>query len=596
MTTVINQSMMFGSGSSVAMNGSTFQVGLQGGALKSVGSGLPAGVSVSGQAIAIKQAGAVLDGYDLRGYSVTVQANGVTIKNSLLNATGYHTITQTAGASGLVVEFNTFDGQKANGTINGDMVMSETVATIRNNEFFNLPADGVNTAGGLIEHNYFSGASYQSGAHADAISIHRTVAPVTIRGNYIDSIKSADAAQGTNAAIKIVSHFGAINDVTVDGNVLIGGGYNAYVGQDKGAITNVRLTNNLMGLTEYGDREGQYLFPGNHGANFSMSGNSLFSAAPGNLAFLGQPAAPPAPQPPVAAPTPPAPKPEAAPVASTPTASTPAPTSGSSEVTLRVSGDHYKGAPHFNVAVDGKTVATNLSTTAVHNNGEWVDVKVWGDFSKSPKTVSVTFTDDQWGGTNSTDKNLYVDYIAVNGKRYEGESVSPNKADPHAAALWSNGALTFAIDGSGPPAPVITSPVASSSEITLRVSGDQYQGTPHFNVSVDGKIVATNLTTTAVHAKDEWIDLTIKGDFSDGPHKVGITFTDDAWGGTKSTDKNLYVDYISVNGKRYEGEAVSPNKDHSNAAAALWSNGTLTFATDGAAASAQASGAAEFVI
>jgi Ca2+-binding RTX toxin-like protein len=297
MTTVINQSMMFGSGSSVAMNGSTFQVGLQGGALKSVGSGLPAGVSVSGQAIAIKQAGAVLDGYDLRGYSVTVQANGVTIKNSLLNATGYHTITQTAGASGLVVEFNTFDGQKANGTINGDMVMSETVATIRNNEFFNLPADGVNTAGGLIEHNYFSGASYQSGAHADAISIHRTVAPVTIRGNYIDSIKSADAAQGTNAAIKIVSHFGAINDVTVDGNVLIGGGYNAYVGQDKGAITNVRLTNNLMGLTEYGDREGQYLFPGNHGANFSMSGNSLFSAAPGNLAFLGQPAAPPAPQP-----------------------------------------------------------------------------------------------------------------------------------------------------------------------------------------------------------------------------------------------------------------------------------------------------------
>src|SRR5918993_880542 len=307
MATVINQSLMFGSGSSVAMNGSTFQVGLQGGALKSVGSGLPAGVSVSGQAIAIKQAGAVLDGYDLRGYSVTVQANGVTIKNSLLNATGYHTITQTAGASGLVVEFNTFDGQKANGTINGDMVMSETVATIRNNEFFNLPADGVNTAGGLIEHNYFSGASYQSGAHADAISIHRTVAPVTIRGNYIDFIKPSDSAQGTNAAIKIASHFGAITDVTVVGNVLIGGGYNAYVGQDKGAITNVRLTNNLMGLTEYGDKPGQYLFPGNHGSAFTMSGNTLFSQAPDGLAFAKQTAAPPAPTP--EAPAVPAPQP-----------------------------------------------------------------------------------------------------------------------------------------------------------------------------------------------------------------------------------------------------------------------------------------------
>src|SRR5918993_1059431 len=264
MATVINQSLMFGSGSSVAMNGSTFQVGLQGGALKSVGSGLPAGVSVSGQAIAIKQAGAV-------------------------------------------VEFNTFDGQKANGTINGDMVMSETVATIRNNEFFNLPADGVNTAGGLIEHNYFSGASYQSGAHADAISIHRTVAPVTIRGNYIDFIKPSDSAQGTNAAIKIASHFGAITDVTVVGNVLLGGGYNAYVEQDKGAITNVRLTNNLMGLTEYGDKPGQYLFPGNHGSAFTMSGNTLFSQAPDGLAFAKQTAAPPAPTP--EAPAVPAPQP-----------------------------------------------------------------------------------------------------------------------------------------------------------------------------------------------------------------------------------------------------------------------------------------------
>ena len=257
MASTINQSTMTGTGSSVAMNGSTFHVGLQGGALKSVASGLPGGVSVSGNAIGINQAGAVLDGYDLRGYSVTVQANNVTIKNSLLNATGYHTINQTAKATGMVVEFNTFDGQKANGTINGDMVMSENSAIVRNNEFFNLPADGVNIAGGIVEHNYFSGASYHRGAHADAISVHRTVAPVTIRENYIDFMKSLDAAQGTNAAIKIVSHFGAINDVTVDHNVLIGGGFNAYVGQDRYAINNVTLTNNLMGLTEYGDKAGQ---------------------------------------------------------------------------------------------------------------------------------------------------------------------------------------------------------------------------------------------------------------------------------------------------------------------------------------------------
>ena len=255
--------------------------------LEERGSGLPSGVSVAGNAITVKQAGAVLSDYDFRGYSIAVQANNVTIKNSLLNAVSYHTIYQGPSNSGLKVLGNTFDGQKANGTINGDMVLSENVATISNNEFFNLPADGVNTTGGVIEHNYFSGASYQTGAHADAISVHRTVAPVTIRENYIDFIKPTDAAQGTNSAVKVVSHFGTISDVAIEHNILLGGGFNSYVGQDKYAVANVRMANNLMGLSEYGDKEAQFVMPGNHGTGFVMTGNGLFSAAADGLAFAG---------------------------------------------------------------------------------------------------------------------------------------------------------------------------------------------------------------------------------------------------------------------------------------------------------------------
>jgi hypothetical protein len=289
MSATIDPATMVGSGSSLTMNGSTFQVGLQSSpsALKSVASGLPSGVSAAGNAITVKQAGAVLSDYDFRGYSISVQADNVTIKNSLLNAVSYHTIYQGPSNSGLKVLGNTFDGQKLNGTINGDMVLSESIATISNNEFFNLPADGVNTTGGVIEHNYFSGASYQTGAHADAISIHRTVAPVTIRENYIDFIKPTDAAQGTNSAVKVVSHFGTISDVAVEHNILLGGGFNSYVGQDKYAVTNVRMANNLMGLSEYGDKEAQFVMPGDHGAGFVMTGNSLFSAAADNLAFAG---------------------------------------------------------------------------------------------------------------------------------------------------------------------------------------------------------------------------------------------------------------------------------------------------------------------
>src|SRR3954470_7096853 len=130
MADVVNQSSMTSYGSLLTLNGSTFQVGSQGNvsSLKSVAAGLPAGVSVSDTTIVVTRAGAVLEGYDFRGYSISVQADNVTIKNSLLNATGYHTVWQDSASSGMIVEFNTFDGQKANGTINSDLVLSENAA------------------------------------------------------------------------------------------------------------------------------------------------------------------------------------------------------------------------------------------------------------------------------------------------------------------------------------------------------------------------------------------------------------------------------------------------------------------------------------
>jgi hypothetical protein len=135
--------------------------------------------------------------------------------------------------------------------------------------------------------------------------------------------------------------------------------------------------------------------------------------------------------------------------------------SGSSVITLRVSGDHYQGAPHFNVAVDGKVVATNLAATAVRGNGQWADVKVNADLSPGPHKISVTFTDDAWGGTNATDKNLYVDYIEVNGTRYQGENFD-STSDSQAAALYSNGTVTFNT-GSSTSSPAPTTPAPKPS-------------------------------------------------------------------------------------------------------------------------------------
>jgi Ca2+-binding RTX toxin-like protein len=101
-----------------------------------------------------------------------------------------------------------------------------------------------------------------------------------IRENYIDFIDRADATAGTNAAIKIVSHFGAIDRVTVDSNVLLGGGYTVYTGADGNPVSNVTFTNNDIGLARYGD-----LMAGDHGANFVWQNNHSFSS--GALAAWG---------------------------------------------------------------------------------------------------------------------------------------------------------------------------------------------------------------------------------------------------------------------------------------------------------------------
>jgi hypothetical protein len=219
-----------GGNRTLTLLGTSFPVGPQITAFKAPGQSLP----LSGTAYIADKPGAVIDGFDFRGHDVVIQADNVTVRNCLFNAIAYHTLNNQYAKRGLVVEFNTFDGEKANNG-NSDVVYSEAPDTIvRQNILLNLPSDAVNLAGGRIVQNAFSGACYATGAHADAVSIHKTLGPVVISENYMDFMKRADSTQGPNSCTKIVSHFGTIADVLIDRNVLIGGGFNAYVG-DGGA-------------------------------------------------------------------------------------------------------------------------------------------------------------------------------------------------------------------------------------------------------------------------------------------------------------------------------------------------------------------------
>jgi len=104
----------------------------------------------------------------------------------------------------------------------------------------------------------------------------------------------------------------------------------------------------------------------------------------------------------------------------------------------------------------------------------------------------------------------------------------------------------------------------SNDVMVLHVSADSWNGSPQFLVSVDGKQQGGTQTVTASHTGGQTQDTSLSGAFGLGLHDVAITFLNDAWGGTPSTDRNLYVDSIDDNGQHY-----------ASASATLMSNGTV---------------------
>ncbi|AWN35450.1 M10 family metallopeptidase C-terminal domain-containing protein [Methylobacterium radiodurans] len=206
--------------------------------------------------LVVYKAGVLLDGIDFRGVSVRVETNNVTVTRSAFDAAaGMAAITGVAGTSGLTVTNSTFDGLKLDRAYNDFIIAQGRNTTITGNRFLNAPSDAVYIESGTVANNYFSGGGYQTGAHADAIWVGKTTGPVTITGNLIDWRTKPDAKVETNNAVRVTAEMGATSDVTVSGNVLLGGAYTVAVSElpyDKGTISNVRVTNNVVSAGLYG--------------------------------------------------------------------------------------------------------------------------------------------------------------------------------------------------------------------------------------------------------------------------------------------------------------------------------------------------------
>lgn len=208
----------------------------------------------STNAVYVMQAGTVLSGINFGTATVVLDASNVTIEDcTFTGTTGYYAIDQAGANSGATVQNCTFTGSKSP-TESNIWIDSQNYITIEDNTFLNSPGDAIDMHSGVVTGNYFSGAGYLPGAHADAIWVP-TSTGTTITDNFIDGTVNADAPANANSDLRLTNEDGDNSDVTVSGNFLLGGNFTVEAGTTNTTytISNMTIADNYIGFPTTGD-------------------------------------------------------------------------------------------------------------------------------------------------------------------------------------------------------------------------------------------------------------------------------------------------------------------------------------------------------
>ena len=199
---------------------------------------------------------------------------------------------------------------------------------------------------------------------------------------------------------------------------------------------------------------------------------------------------------------------------------------------LQISQDAWQGNAEFTVSVDGKQVGGDYSASELHSSGDAGTFLLTGEWGSGVADVQVSFINDAYGGSAQTDRNLHVNSASYNGVTYAGTT----------ATLDSDGTASFAVGGSTPTAS------APADTITLNLSEDAWEGNANFVLYIDGKAVSTPQAVTALHSANATESFSFTGNLGAGSHTLGVAFVNDAYGGSGSEDRNLYINGVTVNG------------------------------------------------
>lgn len=197
--------------------------------------------------VVINGNGAVFSGY-LVDAEINVQANNVTIRNSRITPNGMFGIA-IRRAKNTIIEYNEIGpaiGEERLMVGIKDIYGDATGTLVRRNDIKNV-GTGVQIYRGTIRGNYIHDMGYLPGDHTNGVTSNGSTSLLVIRNNTIfNRFDQADA-------IGLFQDFGLEANRIIDNNLLAGGGYTLYAGQNVGKAQtyNIVVTNNRFSRRFY---------------------------------------------------------------------------------------------------------------------------------------------------------------------------------------------------------------------------------------------------------------------------------------------------------------------------------------------------------
>ena len=224
------------------------------------------------------------------------------------------------------------------------------------------------------------------------------------------------------------------------------------------------------------------------------------------------------------------------------------------DIVVRAKGERAEET--FSVMIGNTIIGFGVTT------GDYVDYSFTADSSRTG-AVKVTFTNDFYDG--NVDRNLWVDYVKVNGKTYESEADSTYSEGAWTSGLGCSpgfrrnerftcgGTFTYTVLGasgatSAPGDPYLPEEPAADEQPTnhvIKVRAKGQTGGERFAVRIGREIIG-QVTVT-----NEWRTYRFKLDTLPSG-KLVVAFMNDSDDGYN--DFNLRIDYVKVDDQKHESE------------------------------------------